>query len=391
MSGPRSKRFPRIRRQRIENNNNVQLDAAHVTGAFPFFNPTHARFRNKVDTEERGDKAATGPESQVQYQWRSRDNRKGRHVIVVPPDHPLAPSKLHVCIKGIGRMFTTAPYWDVSWWVGVLFSVGSIIFILCALFYWLPLAYPSTAFPHEAATAGGVASFVGATLFQIGAVLLMFEAVNENRTGCFGWAVQGLLLRADPDACEHHHQWRRMKKQGKKVPKSPQQEARKWTWCPSWQELRTHYIHEVGFVANATLAIGATIFYITGIMSLPGVYDTLSQGVLWGVYWLTYLVGGVLFVISSVMYMLETQQHWWKPAPHVLGWHIGLWNLIGSVGWTLSAAFGYCNPSWCEYQSDLTLLWASAGFTIGSLILWFEAVNKYSVEVEKPKPKAADS
>jgi len=30
--------------------------------------------------------------------------------------------------------------------------------------------------------------------------------------------------------------------------------------------------------------------------------------------------------------MIETQKHWWQPAPKVLGWHIGFWNLIGGFG-----------------------------------------------------------
>ena len=42
----------------------------------------------------------------------------------------------------------------------------------------------------------------------------------------------------------------------------------------------------------------------------------------------------------------------------------------------------------CEYQSDLTLTWASIAFLIGSLILWYEAINKYPVEVDRSKPRA---
>lgn len=33
--------------------------------------------------------------------------------------------------------------------------------------------------------------------------------------------------------------------------------------------------------------------------------------------------------------MLETQSKWYIPAPKVLGWHIGFWNLIGAVGFTV--------------------------------------------------------
>lgn len=285
-------------------------------------------------------------------------------------------------------MCTSFPYWDVSYWVAVSFTIGCLIFVVCGLFSWLPLVAPESEFPNED-IAADITSFIGATLFQIGAVLLVFEACNENQAGCFGWAVhevfvgdkdtgengetQGLLARADLKACHHHHQ------RGRKIADQSQPE-RAWTWWPSWHELKTHYIHEIGFIASTSLALGATIFYICGICSLPGIYSNMSLGLARGIYWLTYLLGGVIFIISSVLYMLENQTTWYTPAPHLLGWHIGLWNLIGSIGWTLAASFGYCTSSGCEYQSELTLTWASAAFTIGSALLWYEAVNKYPVE-----------
>jgi hypothetical protein len=401
---PRCKALHQYRLECFDRQGMTLDNGYDVTGSCGFFNPTHARFRktssggpHAVDDASKHElvstKLAHTPSTDsIRYAWRSRDNRKGRHVLVLPKDSPRRPSATRRICQGIWRMVTVYAYWDISWWVAVLFSFGSAIFILCALFYWLPIAYPETGFPNEATTGGGVASFVGATLFQIGAVLLIFESVNENQTGCFGWAVEELFegretekgnvgrMRKAPETCEHVHQRASKRADGAKAGRSPMQQARKWQWWPSWKELRQHYIHEIGFVSNVTLAAGATIFYVTGIMSLPGVYDQLSQPVLWYVYWLTYLIGGIFFVVASAGYMLETQTKWWKPAFGVIGWHIGLWNVIGSVGWTLSAAFGYCNPSWCEYQSDLTLLWASFAFLVGSLLLWYEALDKYPIE-----------
>ena len=310
-------------------------------------------------------------------------------------------------------MCTECPYWDVSYLVAVLFAVGCAIFIACGLFGWLPLVDARYNFRGDE-TAVGVTSFLGATLFQVGAVLLVFEAFNANRAGCFGWALHhalepngtlsssleagGTVARGERSKCQHHHQqiWRtREIKRNRKSSvsseerltgeepeldedlASPQQE---WVWWPSWYDLNTHYFHEIGFMASMVLAIGATIFYITGICSLPGIYDHMSLGVARGVYWLSYLVGGVLFIISALLYMLENQTAWWKPAPHLLGWHIGVWNLVGGVGWTLAASLGYCTSSWCEYQGQLTLIWASFAFFVGSMLLWYEALEKYPVE-----------
>ncbi|GAB1736426.1 hypothetical protein NU219Hw_g7576t1 [Hortaea werneckii] len=253
----------------------------------------------------------------------------------------------------------------------------------------------------RALTAGGILSFLGATLFAVGGFLLIVEATNEKQTECFGWAVESELfgggeeeeekyprdrrspgqvrlsdlqveadgsqsrhrLRPDPEQCSHHHQVGFRAAAAAGVPRPPSGQ-RRWHWLPSWNELRHHYMFEIGFLGSFTLAIGTFIFWVSGLLALPGVYNHLSQGVLQGIYWLTYLVGGVLFVISSLLYMLETQEKWYLPAPHALGWWIGAFNMIGSVGWTLSAAFGYCTTPWCGYQGDLSLLWASIAYLI---------------------------
>lgn len=338
------------------------------------------------------------------------DVHPGRHALIIPRhtakgDAPQITSEWSAIAKGIWRMCTVFAWWDVSWWIGVLFSVGSAIFVACGFFYWLPLAYPKTEFPGEATVAGGVTAFIGATLFQIGAILLIVEACNENQTGCFGWALeqafshgsssenndssqdgangtqhQSLWSKAVQN-CHHHHT--HGIHDSSKVALQHPTAGRKWEWWPTLHELRTHYLHEIGFLGSFILAVGATIFYISGIMALPGIYNNTSQPVLWGVYWLAYLVGGIFFIISSALYVIETQQKWWKPSFHLLGWWIGVWNLIGSVGWTLSASFGYCNTHWCEYQSDLSLLWASVAFLVGSMLLWYEALDKYPVEKER--------
>tara|TARA_R110002060_G_scaffold31472_2_gene42062 strand:+ start:627 stop:1037 length:411 start_codon:yes stop_codon:yes gene_type:complete len=107
-------------------------------------------------------------------------------------------------------MFTSFPYWDVSYLVALIFTIGSIDWCVNAFFVWLPLQVPSSEFPGEIANAGGISAFVGATIFEIGSVLLMIEAVNENRADCFGWAVEEVLeerglRRLKPDGCVHHH------------------------------------------------------------------------------------------------------------------------------------------------------------------------------------------
>lgn len=54
--------------------------------------------------------------------------------------------------------------------------------------------------------------------------------------------------------------------------------------------------------------------------------------------------------------MLETQQRWYIPAPNVLGWHVGFFNLLGSVGFTLCGAFGFASSS---EACEIALTWST--------------------------------
>lgn len=108
-------------------------------------------------------------------------------------------------------MFSTCPYWDVSYLVAIIFTWGSVIWCINAFFVWLPLQVPSSEFTNEMTYGGGISSFIGATVFEFGSVLLMIEAVNENKADCFGWNLEEVLeksgvLRLNHGlACSHHH------------------------------------------------------------------------------------------------------------------------------------------------------------------------------------------
>jgi hypothetical protein len=107
-------------------------------------------------------------------------------------------------------MFTWYPVWDVSYLVAIIFTLGSVVWVFNAFFVWLPLQEPSTEFGGEIANAGGITAFIGATIFEVGSVLLMIEAINENKTDCFGWAVEEVLeerglIRLKANGCTHHH------------------------------------------------------------------------------------------------------------------------------------------------------------------------------------------
>jgi hypothetical protein len=80
-------------------------------------------------------------------------------------------------------------------------------------------------------------------------------------------------------------------------------------------------------------------------------------------YW-TPQLGAIFFMISSYIQMVEIQGSWWKPKVASLGWHSAVWNLIGALGFLLSAIFGYF-----EYPAALGQVRTSSysGLTVTSL------------------------
>jgi hypothetical protein len=58
--------------------------------------------------------------------------------------------------------------------------------------------------------------------------------------------------------------------------------------------------------------------------------------------------------------------------------HVGFWNLVGAIGFTLCGAFGYASLSktWINYQSVLSTFWGGWAFLIGSTFQLWEAIWK---------------
>ena len=371
----------------LRHDDRLQLVHSKVRGPFAFLNPTQAHYKHKVHLPPTQTRlgtteapisttdaappldAATISAANIEYKWTSRDNRKGRHALVVKSpsvEHPEANvstprSSTHwrSILHTIWLMITFYPVWDISWCVAYIFTLGSVLWVINSLFVFLPLIRPSSTFHNEALVGGGITAFVGATIFEVGSILLMLEAVNENRAGCFGYAVESVLEEridkvetrngSSPKvvpkdlACTHHHQNKRnlvgephqTHRDTSSTPISDKQQPSKndsWVWCPSWVELKTHYFHELGFIASLSQLFGATVFWISGFTALPGILNVLSPGLSDGIFWTPQIIGGTGFIVSGWLFMTENQKHWWLPAPTVLGWHIGAWNLIGGIG-----------------------------------------------------------
>ncbi|KDQ54578.1 hypothetical protein JAAARDRAFT_160654 [Jaapia argillacea MUCL 33604] len=308
--------------------------------------------------------------------WRARDHRKQRHMDYAPGSGK--PSRRQSGWRKVANM-RNIEYWNVSWWVAVLFTLGSVVWVINGFIVFLPFVTSVSKNP----VSGGWSAWLGATIFAFASLFLIPEAWNRSNTVAFGWGVEQVLRGRKPDIESKGNGHKSLVLEESNSPgpsnnhvnseSNPSRPARKWVWWTT----DTKYWHELGFLAGFVQLCAATIFWISGFSGLPEIQTAIENNtpLLSGAYWTPQVIGGSGFMISSTLYMLETQTKWYKPNPADLGWQIGFWNFIGAVGFTLCGIFGYSLTSWRQYQSCLSTFWGGWAFLIGSTLQWYEAVN----------------
>ncbi|KAJ3998093.1 hypothetical protein F5050DRAFT_1873318 [Lentinula boryana] len=308
--------------------------------------------------------ALKDPNRDEEFLWKSRDHRKNRHVKYTPDQDKSRHGKNS--FVGIGHM-ARLEYWNVSWWVAIAFTLGSIIWVVNGFYSFLP--FVDTSFAQSIAGIGWTA-WVGATVFELGSILGVLEAWNRGETANFGWGVRRAL--GQENASDSNGYAVNSSSEGKAGNLKHQ---RKWIWFSS----DSKYWHELGFLAAFAQFWAATIFWISGFTALPSIQDAISTrtGVLDGVFWTPQVIGGMGFVISSSLLLLETQKRWYIANPASLGWQVAVWNFIGAIGFTLCGALGYAaqTSTKAAYQSSLSTFWGGWAFLIGSILQWYESVN----------------
>ncbi|KAG9221417.1 hypothetical protein CCMSSC00406_0008327 [Pleurotus cornucopiae] len=239
-------------------------------------------------------------------------------------------------------------YWNISWWIAILFTVGSIVWVVNGFFVFLPFADP-----------------------VVGALFGVWEAWNRDDAANFGWSIERTLTtglrHSSPSSDES-------------LNSNPKLPKREWKWFTTDRK----YWHELGFLAAFVQFWAATIFWISGYTSIPPIQNKLqgSTGLLDGVFYTPQVVGGSGFILASVLLMLETQKRWYAPSFASLGWQVAFWNFVGAIGFTLCGALGYAAEvnSGAEYQSDLSTFWGGWAFLIGSVFQWYESVNSVTTD-----------
>lgn len=265
---------------------------------------------------------------------------------------------------------------DISFWVAVLFWWGSAVWVANGFTVWLPVVRPETESEAMARTAAGLA-FVGGTLFEIGAYLGLLEAGNRGKHSDFGSSLDRVLFGLESAKSE------RSLSRDESPSASEKGDLEKHSSFdpnPDWEWLPKMRLHEFGYMAALVQMFAATIFWVSTLTGLPGVIPGLADGegslaIVDVFFWLPQVIGGTGFVISSLLLMVEVQPKWWKLKPFALGWQIGVWNLVGALGFLLCGALGLSSSSKAIWQSDLSTFWGGWAFLIGSTFQMYEACS----------------
>jgi hypothetical protein len=252
--------------------------------------------------------------------WRSRHHRKG------------LPLKKAGNLLSIGVELPRCIWMpqEMNWWIGIVFAAGSVFFLLGSLFSLVPDL--ARMLSINSASISRI-FFAGSIPFTTAAYLQLFQAANAG----------GFML--DRSQLQEHVRW--------------------FGWRPG----------DIGWLSCALQFIGTLLFNVN-------TFDAMLPDLSWYkqdlAIWAPDLVGSVLFLISGYLAFIETCHRHWAWQPNSISWWVTFTNLLGCVGFMISALFSVVLPrltssAWVTVSLPFTLVGAF-GFLIGLLLMLPEIV-----------------
>lgn len=217
-------------------------------------------------------------------EWSSRRHRKGR-------------SRLSHHREGV--------WWAprrASWWIGILFAIGSTCFLVAPFPGFVELV---------GSGADGMVFFVGSIFFTSAATLQWLETIN-----------------VDPGSDTRHARFR------------------VFTFEP----------HRIDWWACGVLLIGTLFFNVTTFQALQSGLDAHSYDKL---VWRPDAAGCICFLVSGYLAYAEVCGDALWTRQRSLDWKIAAWNLVGCVAFGIAAIASYWVPS----QGSVLDLAADNAFT----------------------------
>ena len=248
--------------------------------------------------------------------WHSRHHRK--HLRVAIPAAEAEP-------PGVILLRSLWMPWHMSWWIGVVFAVGSSLFMLGSVLSLSPSLARSWSLDAHAVSA---VFFAGSVPFTTAAYLQLFQAGNAGRVSLRGPQPSRRVLFVG--------------------------------WRP----------REIGWLSCALQFGGTLLFNVNTFDAMQPDSNWLRQD--WAI-WIPDFAGSVLFLVSGYFAFAETCHASWAWRPASLSWWVTFINLLGCVAFMVSAVFAFVPPDPPSLDSAaisvaFTLLGALC-FLIGSLLM----------------------
>lgn len=202
-----------------------------------------------------------------------------------------------------------------SWWIGVLFAIGSVLFALGAV-------------PGYAQALGrlpdSITFFVGSLFFTSAAFLQYWESVEVSKGASVG----------------------------------------------GWSRLMSVRPRQIDWWASGIQLIGTLYFNVSTAVAIS---TDLSAQTARQHVWRPDAVGSVCFLVASGLAWFEVCHGWASWAPRRLSWWITILNLAGSVAFGVSAVASYVVPATGQIRnierSNLGTFVGALCFLVGAVLL----------------------
>ncbi len=252
--------------------------------------------------------------------YTSRRIRKGLDRLVVDKKHHRVKHTLH----DLSSLFTYKPGL-LTWWIGVLFMIGSACFMAGSIMF---LHFEGSL----SALTMNLTFFIGSIFFTSAAYGQYLEAINADITNT-----------SDLEKGE-----------------------RKWVWF-AWRA------KNLGFLSSFSQLIGTLLFNMNTFDALLSHLTVLQEDIL---IWTPNMIGSILFLTASFFAWLEVYRDKNVKAFTSVTWWIIWVNILGSIFFQLSALGSYVNLENGELVNgtlalDYTL-YGAVCFFIGAYLLIVE-------------------
>jgi len=262
-------------------------------------------------------------------EWRSRKHRK-----------KLISREIGL-VEALGKLLVRCLWMprELNWWIGSVFALGALLFAIASVLSLSPDLATACAL---SSTGVNAIYFMGSIPFTTAAYLQLYQAANAESL---------------PDEAER-----------------PEGQWKLFGWKPQ----------QAGWLSCALQFVGTVLFnFNTFDALLPGLSWFQTDLFVWGPNY----AGSILFLGSGYLAFIEICHRYWGWQPGNLSWWIGFINLLGCIGFMISAVFAMSLPgSQYDWMGTVAVAFTLQGaicFFLGAVLMLPETVREEDTATEK--------